>query len=464
MLVPDGHGGFSPFLTRYDISEGEKNQIYEGLGIPDLATKTSMQPLDGVDFGGVIMPKSDDGCWHLTVSWCGEDNHEGGEENGHHCPAHQEIVISFGCGGGSEGGGNSGSGPGTYPGTSTPGNNTGGGGSTAPGTGNPNNGNPLDQNQNPGGGPNPGTGGGKKPIITGPVYIPPATNTLFTFEFYLSPAQKTWLTQHSVQQGLVYGFVGANHYNQSSLDFAYPAIDALMEGGEVDFAKRIIYTINKPCQKEVVKDMMAVSSSLTNLIKDTFNTSDNVNLKFWNGDISAQAPNANAYVNPTFTGTPDNFIIKIGFDNDFLNNGTNLAIVAVTLHEVVHAYFYSLYIQNKLVATNSNYNTLQNAFIAYYANASPQTYNPLDNELHNVMNNFMGKIANAIYNYAQSNHITGLTPAYCLSLAWGTMEGTDLFNQMLNPDQRAEANHTFMTEQNNTQYDTAFPIKGTPCE
>lgn len=176
VLVPDGQGGFSPLLTQYNITESEKNQIAEGGEIQDLESKMAVEPLDGVDFGGVIIPRGDDGCWTMTVSWCeGNLQHPGGfKPDGSDCDEHHEIVVSFGCANEGDMGGAGPAGPGTYPGTSTPGNGTGGGGGTAPGTGNPNQGNPLDGNQDPGtGGPNPNPGGGKKPIITQPVDVNP---------------------------------------------------------------------------------------------------------------------------------------------------------------------------------------------------------------------------------------------------------------------------------------------------
>ncbi|BCY27672.1 hypothetical protein [Flavobacterium okayamense] len=262
----------------------------------------------------------------------------------------------------------------------------------------------------------------------------------------------------------IVSFLFSENYSEEAKSFSKEAILAIATGGEVDFALNIIYTINKPCQKEIVKKIMSVSSPLTNLIKNTFNTSENINVKFWNGDISSYNSNTNAYTSPIYNGNSSNYIINIGFDDAFLDNSTDLAIVAVTLHELTHAYFISQYLQGNLNANDSDYENLLNAFIAFYENVSPDTAEPLDNEIHNAMNNYIDQIANGIYNYSQQQNIENVSVDYCIFLAWGTMHSTDLFEEMLTPSQQALANNIFLTEQNNQVYDNAIPVKGTPCE
>jgi len=242
--------------------------------------------------------------------------------------------------------------------------------------------------------------------------------------------------------------------NLYSSSFINEAFNALNNNFEVDFSKNIIYGINKPCQKQIVKDIIDVCSPFTELIQQTFNSTDNVNIKFYNGNL----PNGNAYTNPNYIGNTQNFTIRIKFDDTFLNTGTNLSIVAVTLHELVHAYLMNLYLKGTLVATNSEYNTLQNAFIAFYNNQVQDTFDPLDNEIHNAMDDFISNMANSIYNYALTKNIS-VTADYCEKLAWGTMSGTDLFIQSLTPEQQIENNNIFAYEQDNI-----LPqAKGTPC-
>lgn len=256
--------------------------------------------------------------------------------------------------------------------------------------------------------------------------------------------------------------IAQNECSEEAKDFAEAILDAGTDA-EVDYVRNIIYTINKPCQKEIVENVMEVSSPLTTLIKETFDVSENVNVKFWNGDISSYST-GNAYTNPFNIGTSDNHTIRIGFSDSFLETGTDLSIVAVTLHELVHAYFYSLYISGSLVATNPEYETLLNAFVAFYANPTQPTFDIQDAEIHNAMEDFITQMANTIYNYALANNIEGVNANYCVALAWGTMLDTALIEELLTPLEIAHANNVMITEQNNTEYATTYPIKGTPCE
>jgi hypothetical protein len=246
-----------------------------------------------------------------------------------------------------------------------------------------------------------------------------------------------------------------------SKDFTQLAKDAIDEGGEVDFDMEIIYTINKPCQKEIVKNIMNLTSDLTNIINDTFDTSDKANVKFWNGDIATGDP---AQTSTSYVGSPENFIIKIKFDNAYLDTATDLSIVANTMHELVHAYFLNLYLKNELVSTSSDYEDLLDAFITFYDNMVQDTFNTLDNEWHNAMNDFVDKIGGTIYAYAQENNIENVDLEYCKNLAWGTMHGNEIFYEILSESEQDHAENIIITEQNNTEYAPSYPIKGTPCE
>lgn len=242
--------------------------------------------------------------------------------------------------------------------------------------------------------------------------------------------------------------------NNTGSNFIEQIITNSNDLADVNYPQNIINNIQKPCQKDIIKNITSISSPFTNLINQTFNSSDKVNVKFYNGNN----PNGNpAYTNPILEGTPDNFIVKIRFDNNYLDNATDLSIIAVTLHELVHAYLIALYVKGELVATNAEYNTLQNAFMAFYNEMVEDTFVQTDNEIHNAMKNFMEQMANSIYNYALSKDIS-VTPEYCKNLAWGTMTGTDLFQETLTSDEQIISNNTAAYEQDNLPQ-----AKGTGC-
>lgn len=315
--------------------------------------------------------------------------------------------------------------------------------------------------------------GDGSPVITTPVV--PMTFTSFIKNFkqgvsQLVPDNQWWNTtngkkivqylQHNfnTQTGSVdfqvsefviscLNYLAINEFTNESQSFIIDCIESVKNNGVVDLDNNIIYLIDKPCQNEVLKNIISTSSPFTNLIRQTFNTSDKVNLKISNGDL----PNAAAaYTNPFFYGDSNNFTINIRLDNQYLNNATDLSIVAVTLHELVHAYLMNLYLKGNLVAENSSYNNLMNAFLNFYKDRNDITFNELDSQIHNAMSDFIQKMGNSIYNYAQLKNVQGVTVDYCIGLAWSTMNGYELFEEILTSTKQIEYAQIGYNEENNT--------------
>lgn len=293
-------------------------------------------------------------------------------------------------------------------------------------------------------------------IITIPIAMTEEQIKIKDFIDGLDDAQQEWFsgenfetTEHIIK------YLILNDFSSESQDFIKDLIDAINNNIDVDVLKNIIYGINKPCQKQIVKNIIDTCSPFTELIYQTFNTSPTAGITFSNGTNPFGNP---ASTNPIYVGTPQNFTIKIRFDDVYLDTATNLSIVSVTLHELVHAYLMNLYLTNHLVATNSDYNTLLNAFIAFYNNQVQDTFDPLDNEIHNAMKDFIQKMANSIYNYAQTNNIPNVTPDYCVALAWSSMYGTDLFQTTLTNQQQIDYGNIGAIEQDNLP-----GAKGTKC-
>jgi hypothetical protein len=254
-----------------------------------------------------------------------------------------------------------------------------------------------------------------------------------------------------VQQ--VYIYRDQNLWSNESVEFTELMLNSSINGFEVDFQKNIIYGITKPCQKDIVKDLISTSSPFINAIKNTFDSSNNINVNFSNGNI----PGGNAYTNPFYIGNSQSHTISIRFDDTYLNSATNLSIATTTLHELVHAYLMNLYISGKLVSTNSEYNNLLNAFMAFYEKQVPDTFDTLDNEIHNAMEDFISKMANSLYNYAKLKNIPD-SADYCEQLAWGSMYGTNLFQTVLTSQQQIDYGNSAAIEQENFA-----GAKGSPC-
>lgn len=273
----------------------------------------------------------------------------------------------------------------------------------------------------------------------------------------LSPEQRTWLAgkRPEAVYRSIFNFLISNNFSTPSSLFAKEAIDAMMRGGEVDFEKRIIDNITMPCQKQIIKDILAISSPFTNVIQQTFNSSDKVNIRLQNrvfneGNATTDPPTMNEV-------NSGSYIVDILYDNSYLENATDLSIVAVTLHELVHAYLIALYFKGDLICENTNYGNLLTAFINFYQHSNQVTFNEYDNQQHNAMADFMNKMANSIYNYAQSKNIP-VTADYCYKLACGTNTGTASFSSIYTQAQQFEYNNIYAHEQNGDNQ-----AKGTPC-
>ena len=250
--------------------------------------------------------------------------------------------------------------------------------------------------------------------------------------------------------------------NPDEYDFGMEALDALREDGEVDLEYRVIYFMDdKECQEQIIKDLMSVSSSLTDLINNTFNVSENAHLKITYANLTS-----NASTDPFYIGDSNEYLIKIIFDEDFLNNATDLGIAVVFLHELTHAYFTSLYISGLLYIMGmegSSYSDLLSAFIAFYADPNLTTFDPYDAEIHSSMDIFIDAMAESLYTYTQSKGMTNISLDYCKKLSWGSMIGYDLFSISLTLNEQNEYNDIFKTEQDNIQYVPTIPIRGNDC-
>jgi len=253
-------------------------------------------------------------------------------------------------------------------------------------------------------------------------------------------------------------YLDQNNKSPEAKDFIKEAISAGIEGGEVDFEDRIIYNLSdRPCQDAIIKSVVGVSSNFTNAINGTFNTNDRVNLKFTSLDIPSGDPARTA---PFPQGSQASYSINIQFDNNYLDKATNVSIASNALHEMVHAYLINLYITSQMSAQSDNYNDLLNAFIAYYDNQVQDTATTLDNEIHNAMKDFINKLAQSLNQYCIDNNIPNTDLAFCEKMIWSTMYGTDLFNQVLTPQQQIEYGNTGAIEQDNNQN---YSPKGTAC-
>ena len=240
---------------------------------------------------------------------------------------------------------------------------------------------------------------------------------------------------------------GINFTNNSNDPVSLTSTDPCPNDNIIIINYGFIDDIDSNCLSRTAIDLLNVSSSFTNAIRGTFSESTSHHIKFQDLDLPDEVL---ASANPLTQAEIDsgNYVIDIVLNENDTYTATNLAWVAAIAHELVHAHFIHLHAQGEL-AVNPDYNDLLNSFINYYKDSNQVTFDELDDEIHNAMQDFINKIGNSIYNYA-STHDINLSVDDSIKLAWGTMYGTDLYNQMLTPDQKIEYGNFIYHEQNGT--------------
>lgn len=128
-------------------------------------------------------------------------------------------------------------------------------------------------------------------------------------------------------------------YNQSDIDFVIDILYYMMLNGNFNFDDiiQVREDLDMECQRDIIVNLttMSSSSSLITFVQNTFFGNNEYNLQFEDVDlVSMQAQ----------TLYPSGLVFNSGnyatiqFDNNFLSNGTDLAIVMIAAHEFVHLY------------------------------------------------------------------------------------------------------------------------------
>jgi len=176
----------------------------------------------------------------------------------------------------------------------------------------------------------------------------------------------------------------------------------------------------------------------------------------------------NNYGNPASTNWTSTNCYKTIIDNDFLYGidgtginkpPTDLAIGAVMIHEMVHAYFFSL-----LDDKNSGITGAFDNFDLLYNNYVTKTFAGADDAQHaQIWKSFIGNLASTLQEYHTGN---GTNPSqFYTDIILGTLSKTKKFKDTY-PEGTVEFSrimNTFLTEKNNGSNDPNYTPKGKPC-
>lgn len=247
-----------------------------------------------------------------------------------------------------------------------------------------------------------------------------------------------------------------------------------------------------PCQKGIVKESYENESDLANSIKQVFDSfnSGNVHLKFGvknfplasqvgNTELDVKLVSSPVIVNPNLK----QWEIKINFDTDYLNQGTDLAIAATSIHEQMHALLVHanhtgiLQVTAALNPSNPSYAELAQAFAKYQEDKDPR---PISATQHEYMTTMVNEMTDDLLAFAQQKGINA-DRDYCKRIMWGKLTETETFKHKFpkfspnsnipNPEYLLIVNSSIAEAKNTTQPFTNHPDgndytvspKGKPC-
>lgn len=201
------------------------------------------------------------------------------------------------------------------------------------------------------------------------------------------------------------------------------AIDAIAEGGEVDYEDNIVYAIGNSCATGIAEDANLMNNTLANEMKAAFG-SDDSDYDLIYKQIDLEDNGNNRTLGQTDISLRKNGKIKsiiIWLDSEFLNHGTDVAIFSTIIHENMHALmFYQL--DNMEIAPdnpNIDLSILANQWSEVVAENSGGPLGPteLAYTQHEIMSGLVDTMAEYIENFA-SNKGYNMNLTQAKALAW----------------------------------------------
>jgi hypothetical protein len=203
------------------------------------------------------------------------------------------------------------------------------------------------------------------------------------------------------------------------------------------------------CTEEIANEIKQLNNPVFKSIIDKFNNPNSpYKVNIFNGPI--QGSGAMAQTQPTSVRGTFNIVT-----NENYNSETSLMAAANILHEYIHAYFNTLWLDwkdNGNTHVYDNYPELKN----YYMN---HTYAGTAEDAHHeqMADSFINDIADALKELEP-----GLQDQYYKDMAWATLDQTPVFDSDLNETERNRIIAIRESEVTNSERGGNQP-KGKPC-
>ena len=263
----------------------------------------------------------------------------------------------------------------------------------------------------------------------GPVGIAPVPFNKIALSLGLDFAQQQWLEANCEQKNDLYQFLNAHldeegDWQEDAKDFAREAVDAWMDGAEVDFEEKIIYLLEDyPCQKNIIQDLIVISAPISELFQEIFVDNNRAQIIFKVENLPQLEGG-----NTRWVGNNENtHLFEITLNSYRLENSTNLDVINTIVHEYTHAvllyFFYASPSFDIDLNNPPSYAELVQQFSLHRqiigGNNSPSQ--------HEYMANFISDIAEICLAWSEQNNLD-YDLDYLIEIAWGGMTDTESFN------------------------------------
>lgn len=227
------------------------------------------------------------------------------------------------------------------------------------------------------------------------------------------------------------------------------------------------FSLNFPCQANVVVDAYSVCSDLNTVFLNAFAGSDTHSVTYTNS--ATLGPNAETDFNPAdMTVNPDgsyHFRYTIYIRDSYLTTATDLSIARTAIHENLHAILN--FLRHTGVIVPSQQNPTFEQLLNTYANYLVQ--NGAAASQHEFMSQFVSDIAATLKAYGVDKGYN-LPDSFYNAMAWGSLthvgqaESTWFITLVPDPLQRNQIMNTLVAEQNNQTTNGVAPTSSpTSC-
>ncbi|MBF4518750.1 hypothetical protein IRZ71_20540 [Flavobacterium sp. ANB] len=230
-----------------------------------------------------------------------------------------------------------------------------------------------------------------------------------------------------------------------------------------ELEKKIDGTKLDPCTKAILDKLKNLTQSdIANIMSKLGGKSEVYTLTFDIGNTNGNLAATNRNALNTYTTILDKDFLD-GNDGTGINKPpTDLVIAAVIIHEVVHAYFFSLF-DDKI---NSNKPKALDNFDLLYQRYVTKNYVGTDDAQHaQIWKSFINVMSSSLQEYS-TGVPTNSPSQFYQDIILGTLMKTDNFAGKYPTDgqEYKRITNKYLTEKNNGNNDPEYTPKGKPCK